>query len=151
MNIKCIAMGLGVLTLAACGNNAQDPEKLKGLSFIAQSNNTPITLTFAPDANRINGQVVNLYNASYTARGNKITFGDVLSTMMMGPMDAMTTEQEYFQFMATVEKYDLNGDTLTLYGSDGQTMVFNQTGAGDIATTETETVESETVIETVSE
>lgn len=147
MNIKCIAMGLGVLTLAACGNNAQDPEKLKGLSFIAQSNNTPITLTFAPDAERVNGQVVNLYNASYTAHGNKIKFGDMLSTMMMGPMDAMTAEQEYFQFMATVEKYDLNGDTLTLYGTDGQTMVFNQTGVSDV----TETVESETVIETVSE
>ncbi len=149
MNIKTIAMGLGVLTLAACGGGEQNPEKLKGLSFIAQSNNTPITLTFAPDAERINGQVVNLYNASYTARGNKIKFGDMLSTMMMGPMDAMTAEQEYFQFMATVEKYDLDGDTLTLYGTDGQTMVFNQTGAD--AVMETETIESETVTDTVSE
>lgn len=127
MNIKIIASVCGLAMLAACGTNHQDPAKLKGASFITKSGDTQITLTFDPVDARINGRVVNLYNASYTASGDNIKFGDMLSTMMMGPMDAMNAEQEYFQFMATVEKYNLKDGTLTLHGTDGRTMVFNQT------------------------
>ena len=46
--------------------------------------------------------------------------------MMMGPMDAMQTEQDYFQFMATVESYDLTDGRLTLKNADGKEIVFQQ-------------------------
>lgn len=156
MKIKTIASVCALVVLAACGDASQNPEKLKGANFVTKSGDTQITLAFAPEDMRINGRVVNLYNASYTANGDNIKFGDMLSTMMMGPMDAMNAEQEYFQFMATVEKYDLNNGRLTLRDASGREMVFTQvdTLPDPDAPADTGTdavVESETVIETETE
>jgi len=142
MNIKIIATVCSVLALSACGNETQNPEKLKGANFVTKSGDTQITLAFAPDEMRINGRIVNLYNASYTADGDNIKFGAMASTRMMGPMDAMNAEQDYFQFMSTVEKYNLNDGKLTLRGEDGREMVFDrvETMPGDEVVTESETV-----------
>ncbi|MDE6250849.1 MAG: META domain-containing protein [Alphaproteobacteria bacterium] len=143
MNMKVIATVCSVLALAACGNNSQNPEKLKGANFVATSGTTEITLSFDENEMRANGQVVNLYNAPYTADGDNIKFGNIASTMMMGPTEAMQVEQEYFQFMATVEKYNLSGNQLTLKNADGAEMVFTQ-----VTDTVVETVaETETVVE----
>ena len=127
MNLKSFAMIAGVLALAACGDNTPNPEMLKGESFIAAGNGTDITLSFDANEMRVNGQVVNLYNGSYEAEGASIKFSPFASTMMMGPMEAMQTEQDYFQFMTTVETYDLTSDgRLTLVNADGKEIVFQQ-------------------------
>ena len=126
MNIKSFAIMAGVLALAACGDNTPNPEMLKGANFIAAGTGTDITLSFDANEMRVNGQVVNLYNGTYEVNGDKIKFGPFASTMMMGPMDAMQTEQDYFQFMATVESYDLTDGRLTLKNADGKEIVFQQ-------------------------
>lgn len=126
MNIKSFAVLAGVLALAACGDNTPNPEMLKGANFVATGNGTDITLSFDANEMRVNGQVVNLYNGTYTAEGNQIKFSPFASTMMMGPMDAMQTEQDYFQFMTTVETYDLTDGRLTLKNADGKEIVFQQ-------------------------
>ena len=127
MNIKSFAAIAGVLALAACGDNTPNPELLKGANFIASGDGTDITLSFAADEMRVNGRVVNLYNGTYSVDGDKIKFSPFASTMMMGPMDAMQTEQDYFQFMTTVETYDLTSDgRLTLVNADGKEIVFQQ-------------------------
>ena len=126
MNIKSFAVVAGVLALAACGDNTPNPEMLKGANFIAAGNGTDITLSFDANEMRVNGQVVNLYNGSYEVNGDQIKFSPFASTMMMGPMDAMQTEQDYFQFMATVESYDLTDGRLTLKNADGKEIVFQQ-------------------------
>ena len=38
----------------------------------------------------------------------------------------MQTEQDYFQFMTTVETYDLDDGRLTLKNADGKEIVFQQ-------------------------
>lgn len=126
MNIKSFAIMAGVLALTACGDNTPNPEMLKGANFIAAGTGTDITLSFDANEMRVNGQVVNLYNGTYEVNGDKIKFGPFASTMMMGPMDAMQTEQDYFQFMATVESYDLTDGRLTLKNADGKEIVFQQ-------------------------
>lgn len=126
MNIKSFAVVAGVLALAACGDNTPNPEMLKGANFIAAGTGTDITLSFDANEMRVNGQVVNLYNGSYEVNGDQIKFSPFASTMMMGPMDAMQTEQDYFQFMATVESYDLTDGRLTLKNADGKEIVFQQ-------------------------
>ena len=126
MNIKSFAMIAGVLALAACGDNTPNPEVLKGTNFISAGAGADITLSFDANEMRVNGQVVNLYNGTYEAEGNKIKFGPLASTMMMGPMDAMQTEQDYFQFMSTVETYDLTDGRLTLRNAEGKEIVFQQ-------------------------
>ena len=45
---------------------------------------------------------------------------------MMGPMEAMETEQEYFRFLSTVENYELSDGRLVLKDAAGKEMVFTQ-------------------------
>ncbi len=139
MNIKIIAAVCSVLALGACGNDTPNPEKLKGANFVSAQPGANITLSFAADEMRVNGQVVNLYNGTYTVDGAKISFGPLASTMMMGPMNAMQTEQDYFQFMETVDSYDLKNGRLTLKNPSGKEIVFQQVEnlPGDETVTET--------------
>ena len=126
MKFRNIVMGACVLALAACGDNAQNPELLKGANFVSAQPGADITLTFDPNEMRVYGRVVNLYNGGYTAEGNNIKFEGFASTMMMGEPSAMETEQEYFQFMPMVEKYELSDGKLTLIAGDGKEIVFTQ-------------------------
>lgn len=139
MTFKPLLVAASILTLAACSQPEQNPEMLKGANFVSKANGADITLTFAPEEMRVYGQVVNMYNGSYQAEGNQIKFTPFASTMMMGPMDAMQTEQEYFQFMATVETYELDGGRLTLKNADGKEIVFEQV---EVAQPETATEEA---------
>ena len=126
MNLKSFIAGACVLALAACGDNAQNPELLKGANFISAQPGADITLTFDPNEMRVYGGVVNRYNGEYTADGDNIKFEGFASTMMMGEPEAMETEQEYFQFMPTVEKYELADGKLTLIAGDGKEIIFTQ-------------------------
>lgn len=126
MTLKTFASIAGLLALTACGDNAQNPELLKGANFIAEGPDATIILTFAPDEMRVNGKVVNLYNGAYTVEGDTIKFDGFASTMMMGEPNAMAVEQEYFQFMPMVEKYELADGKLTLIANDGKEIVFTQ-------------------------
>lgn len=150
MKIKALAFGAMALALAACGDGGQNPAALRGESFIANGNGTDITLSFDENEMRFYGQVVNLYNGDYKAAGNHIKFDQGATTLMMGPADAMATEREYFQFLNTVEKYNLNDDTLTLIGN-GQTMTFKRVDANampndTVTVTETEAVVVDTPV-----
>lgn len=126
MKFKLLAVGICALALGACYENQQNPDVLKGANFVSENPAVNIVLSFDPTEMRVNGRVVNLYNGAYTADGNNIKFDGFASTMMMGPQDAMVTEQEYFQFMPTVEKYELVDGQLTLIGADGKEIVFIQ-------------------------
>ena len=126
MKFKIFAFGACAFALAACDTTAQNPEMLKGANFVANQPGATIVLSFAPDEMRVNGKVVNLYNGTYTADGNKIKFDGFASTMMMGEPAAMQTETEYFQFMPTVETYELEDGVLTLTSGDGTEIIFTQ-------------------------
>ena len=126
MKFKLIATGLCALALAACGDNAQNPDVLKGANFVSAQPGVDITLSFDPEEMRVYGSVVNRYNGAYTAEGDEIKFDGFASTMMMGAPEAMETETEYFQFMPTVETYELSDGKLTLIGEGGKEIVFVQ-------------------------
>lgn len=144
MKFKLFAIGACAMALAACDMNTQNPEMLKGKHFVATQPDATIVLSFAPDAMRVNGKVVNLYNGAYTADGDSIKFDGFASTMMMGEPNAMQTETEYFQFMPTVTSYELDGNTLILTAENGSEIVFTMVETDPLA-------ESETVTETVTE
>ena len=127
MKFSLFAIGACALALAACGtDNTQNPELLKGANFISAQPGVDITLSFDPIEMRVYGGVVNRYNGGYSANGNNIKFDGFASTMMMGDPEAMETEQEYFQFMPTVERYELSDGKLTLIANDGKEIIFNQ-------------------------
>ena len=126
MKFKFIATCICALTLAACGDNGQNPELLKGVNFVSAQPGADITLSFDPTEMRVYGGVVNRYNGAYTADGGKIKFDGFASTMMLGAPEAMETETEYFQFMPTVETYEYSDGKLTLIGENGKEIVFVQ-------------------------
>ncbi len=126
MKFKLIATGLCALALTACGDNAQNPDVLKGANFVSAQPGVDITLSFDPEEMRVYGRVVNLYNGGYTADGDEIKFDGFASTMMLGAPEAMETETEYFQFMPTVETYEYSDGKLTLIGEGGKEIVFVQ-------------------------
>lgn len=149
MKLKMLFAGACTLALVACGDNAQNPELLKGANFVSAQPGADITLTFDPVEMRVYGGVVNRYNGEYVADGDNIKFAGFASTMMMGAPEAMETEQEYFEFMPTVEKYELADGKLTLIAGDGKEIVFTQVEVipAEQSATESEEVVTETVTE----
>ena len=126
MNFKSILAGVCTLALVACGDASQNPDVLKGANFVSAQPGVDITLSFDPNEMRVYGRVVNLYNGGYSAEDDNIKFDGFASTMMMGEPEAMAIEQEYFQFMPTVETYEYSDGKLTLIGNDGKEIVFVQ-------------------------
>lgn len=146
MTFKAFTLGVSLLALAACGDNGQNPENLRGAAFIANGDGTNITLSFDENEMRFYGQVVNLYNGSYRASGDRIKFDQDATTLMMGPADAMDAERNYFQFLTKVEKYNLNDGTLVLTANDGKTMTFKQVDADAVPDDTVVTEKTETVV-----
>ena len=146
MKFKLFAIGACALALTACGtDNTQNPELLKGANFVSAQPGVDITLSFDPVEMRVYGGVVNRYNGGYSANGNNIKFDGFASTMMMGDPEAMETEREYFEFMPTVETYELGDGKLTLIASDGKEIIFTQVESqpGEATTVETTEVTTE--------
>ena len=122
---KTICAVLASMMLCACSAKS---DKLNGNKYVNDSNKgVEISLSFAEDENRMFGEVVNNYFATYTVDGNKLVFNGIGSTMMMGPEDAMKVEREYFNFMnESPIEYSVSGDTLTLKNKKGETLVFKK-------------------------
>ena len=126
---KLFSLILGTLLFAAC--TAETPDSFVGKEYKLQNApaNAEITLGFDGKENRFFGKsAINNYFGSYTLDGDKITFGPAGATMMAGPQELMTAEQEYLQFLPTVKHFKLDGEKLTLSGADGKELVFEETG-----------------------
>ncbi|MBD5388671.1 META domain-containing protein [bacterium] len=127
MKLKYFAILGTVAAVAACDRTTtQNPEMLRGTNYVANQDGVNIVLSFDPANNTVHGQVVNLYNGPYRADGNTIEFGNVASTMMMGPQKAMAVEQEYFQFLRGTQTYEINDSQLIIRNANGQEIVFDQ-------------------------
>lgn len=122
---KILMAGLVAASLCSCQS---EPVSLKGQSYsTTYDNGTKISLKFDPEAERVFGKVVNNYNGPYKIDGNKISFGPLASTMMMGPEDAMKAEQSYFKFMSEVTTYEVAKDgSLILKNASGKTVKFEK-------------------------
>ena len=117
-----------LLLLGACSTGAEENAGFVGKNYQMQDawNNTVITLGFAADEPRFYGSVVNNYFGNYQTDGNKITFGDAGSTMMMGPREEMEAERNYLQVLPQISSYRMDGTDLILSASDGKEYRFKE-------------------------
>ena len=117
---------LGILSLVLLFSCSERADGFQGNEYVyTAENGTEVTLRFAQDENRVNGRVVNGFFGSFELDGNNIKFSPMGATMMMGPMDKMEVERNFFNFIATVDKINTKGDKLILSNSkSGQTMEF---------------------------
>lgn len=119
--VSVLVMALG---LTACAKS----ENIKGNEYVMLDapNGAEITLMFSDTDNRASGKVVNRYFGTYTIDGDKLTFGPMGSTMMMGPEPLMQAEYQYLQDLPKTISYQATGDGLTLTLSDNRQLKFKK-------------------------
>lgn len=79
----------------------------------------PLTMTFTEESHRISGFAgCNQYNASYTQRGDTISFGPAVATQM-ACTSGMDAERALLGALPAISSYQLPDTTLTLVGSGG--------------------------------
>jgi heat shock protein HslJ len=129
-----VLFAFGALFLGGCSSEATQepaPVKLEGTSWncieikvndapVTVPADTPITAEFGTDGTLSGNSGVNNYSTTYeTDDAGKLTVsGEIVSTKMAGPEDAMARESAYLTALATVQSYqvdDKNGQ-LVLFG-----------------------------------
>lgn len=121
---KLLSILIMALGLTACTKS----ESIKGNEYIMSDapNGAEITLMFSDTDNRASGKVVNRYFGTYTIDGNKLTFGPMASTMMMGPEPLMQAEYQYLQDLPKTVSYEATSNGLTLNLSDNRQLKFKK-------------------------
>ena len=116
--------------LAGCATAGSAPS-LDGTSWRLQSwsestlDPTDYNLTLQFEDGNLGGTpAVNSYGGPYPATaGGDLQIGEVVSTLMAGPEDAMRAEAAYLERLQQVEKFSLSGDTLTLLDAGGNELL----------------------------
>jgi heat shock protein HslJ len=82
---------------------------------------TTITASFAEDGNLNGSGGCNTYNATYTTEGGRITISEPVSTLIacLDPEGVMDQESAYLASLASVEKFRIDGGSLSLLRADG--------------------------------
>lgn len=121
---KLLSVLIMALGLTACAKS----ENIKGNEYVMLDapNGAEITLMFSDTDNRASGKVVNRYFGTYTIDGNKLTFGPMASTMMMGPEPLMQAEYQYLQDLPKTVSYEATSNVLTLNLSDNRQLKFKK-------------------------
>ncbi len=121
---KLLSVLIMALGLTACAKS----ENIKGNEYVMLDapNGAEITLMFSDTDNRASGKVVNRYFGTYTIDGNKLTFGPMASTMMMGPEPLMQAEYQYLQDLPKTVSYEATSNGLTLNLSDNRQLKFKK-------------------------
>lgn len=121
---KLLSVLIMTLGLTACAKS----ENIKGNEYVMLDapNGAEITLMFSDTDNRASGKVVNRYFGTYIIDGNKLTFGPMASTMMMGPEPLMQAEYQYLQDLPKTVSYEATSNGLTLNLSDNRQLKFKK-------------------------
>ena len=71
----------------------------------------------------------NSYAASYSAREPELRLDDLMWTQQGCPSDALFRQEQRMQdSLATVERFEVSGERLTLHSEGGQALVFQRVG-----------------------
>lgn len=77
----------------------------------------PVTADFSEG--KLSGKgPVNTYTTSYEVEDDAITLGAIASTRMAGSDEAMAAEGAYFALLSTVNRFEIDGDTLELLADE---------------------------------
>jgi len=130
--MKKLVIGLLVLfTLAACAGAA--PASISGqwklVSYGSASSQTPAVadvdaaIEFGSDG-KMNGNVgCNGFGGDYKVKGDAITFGPVMSTMMACADPIGMQEASVLAALSQTASFALDGNTLTVTSADGASVI----------------------------
>ncbi len=124
---KILSVVAMVLFMAACGTK-EETFKGKEYTLVNPENDVEVIFGFDADENRFYGKIVNNFFGSYQAEGNKIKFGQVGTTMMMGPREAMEAEKNFLDMLPNVTNIDLKKQEMVLTTADQKYILFKEIG-----------------------
>jgi heat shock protein HslJ len=84
------------------------------------------SLTFNKDGTVGGNMGCNGFGGDYSVKGETITFGNLISTMMACEEPRMSQETATFSIMNGDVAFAIDGSTLTLTTADGRVMVLSQ-------------------------
>ena len=133
--VRWLLLGF-VLLLAACGgegNPLADTEwRLVALgdadapAGVVEGN---ATAEFTAGGDMKGWTGCNSYSARYSARDSELRLDDLGWTEAGCPSDALFRQEQRMQdSLATVERFEVSGDRLTLHSEGGQALVFERVG-----------------------
>src|SRR5512136_600251 len=98
------------------------------VSFGCSQQRSPLPdtqITAEISENRISGKgTVNRYFTDYTLQGNQIKVQSIASTRMAGPPEFMQQEAEYFEALTNAESWQVEGDELKIFYTNGGVLTY---------------------------
>lgn len=85
-----------------------------------------VTLLFDENGRAGGSGGCNSYSGSYTAEGDAIRFGQMVSTLMACAEEVMQQERAYLNALQAAARYELADDTLVIRYGDGEQLVFKR-------------------------
>ena len=133
--MRWILLGF-VFLLAACGSE-ENPLANTEWRLVALGNadapaavvggNPTAEFTTATDMTGWTG--CNSYGGGYSVRGSELRLDELEWTEAGCPSNALFRQEQRMQdSLATVERFEIAGERLTLHSEDGQAMVFERVG-----------------------
>jgi heat shock protein HslJ len=123
---------LVVLALSGCSAVIKGGDPLNGTSWLLESlGDQMIQEERAPTLKFMDGRVTgsggcNSYQGGYSISDGQIQFKELTMTLMACPDggEVMNLEQDYFNAIQVGESFELDGNRLSIYVSDGRILDF---------------------------
>ena len=125
-----------VLLMAACGSG-ENPLANTEWRLVAMGDaGAPVdvvegdaTAEFTADGDMKGFTACNSYSAGYSTRDSELRLDELRWTEAGCPTDALFRQEQRMQdSLATVERFEVSGDRLTLHSEGGQALVFERLG-----------------------
>ena len=124
------ALAVCVMALTSCGTKAPD---VSGKWSVETIGDKPVVifeamrspmLVFDCEAGRVYGCTgVNLFNGGFTLDGSAIKFGELATTMMAGPLEAMDQERAFLDALGSAVKVVSSRSGIVLCNEDGREVI----------------------------
>ena len=112
------------LFVVACGSEQVQTFKTGTYKMVDSLNGVPTVINFSEDG-KFSGKVVNNIMGSFILGNNSsLSFGEAVTTMMMGPEEAMEAEQNFLQILPRIKSYKMQGNYLVLITENGGQLLF---------------------------